>query len=129
MTTSIQDQYRMSDTRKPDGVHVVFRRECLRDWDAEMDFDRITTELSKERYEALVAGDWHFIGIRAVASITLVRNGVSITHELASAGLWGIESDSGEEYLEEVYRDEVCNLQADMMFMADMLAMADKLSA
>lgn len=53
--------------------------------------------------------EWHFLGIQARATIK-IPHGVNpecwITAELQSPGLWGIESDSGREYFEEVYRDE-----------------------
>jgi hypothetical protein len=50
-----------------------------------------------------------FIGIRAKATI---KNPLRqqpqcwITSELFSPGLWGIESDSGDWYFDQVYQDE-----------------------
>jgi hypothetical protein len=61
------------------------------------------------RLKSWLDGDWHFVAIRARATIKLPygRNpDCWITSELFSPGLWGIESDSGREYFEEVYRDE-----------------------
>ena len=53
--------------------------------------------------------EWHFLGIRARATIK-VPYGINpdcwITSELLSPGLWGIESDSGDRYFQEVYREE-----------------------
>ncbi len=53
--------------------------------------------------------EWHFIGIRAKAVIK-IPHGTNpecwITSELFSPGLWGIESDSDQEYFEQVYQDE-----------------------
>ncbi|MGH7086046.1 MAG: hypothetical protein ACREFN_13760 [Acetobacteraceae bacterium] len=54
-------------------------------------------------------GEWRFVGIRARAAIKIPcgwNPDCWIGSELFSPGLWGIESDSGEEYFEEVYRDE-----------------------
>src|ERR1700752_413320 len=54
-------------------------------------------------------GEWHFVGIRARATIK-VPYGINpqcwITSELLSPGLWGIESDSGDEYFLQVYQEE-----------------------
>ena len=61
------------------------------------------------RMKAWLAGDWHFLGIRARATIKIPHGSnpdCRITSELLSPGLWGIESDSGDEYFQEVYRDE-----------------------
>jgi hypothetical protein len=54
-------------------------------------------------------GEWQFVGIRAKATIKIpygINPQCWITAELLSPGLWSIESDSGAEYLQEVYREE-----------------------
>jgi hypothetical protein len=61
------------------------------------------------RLKAWRNDEWHFIGIRAKANIKIPygRNPVCwITADLLSPGLWGIESDSGDRYFEQVYQDE-----------------------
>jgi hypothetical protein len=61
------------------------------------------------RLKAWFDGGWYFLGIRARATIKLPYGSNPdcwISSELYSPGLWGIESDSSEEYFEEVYRDE-----------------------
>ena len=53
--------------------------------------------------------EWHFVGIRARATINIPYGANPqcwITAELMSPGLWGIESDSSDAYLQEVYREE-----------------------
>lgn len=60
-----------------------------------------------DRMEALNAGDWSFIGIRACADVTIGETRQSIY----SGGLWGIESDSEESYLAEIERDEMADLR------------------
>mgnify|MGYP001563591920 CR=1 FL=1 len=66
------------------------------------DFKRIT-ELEK--------GYFSFIGIAAEAVVKYPVFGDSFRLEtLSSAGLWGIESDSGD-YLKEVKRDELASLK------------------
>ena len=54
-------------------------------------------------------GEWHFVGIRARATINIPYGANPqcwITSELLSPGLWGIESDSGNAYLQEVFLEE-----------------------
>ncbi len=59
------------------------------------------------RLDAFNRGDWSFIGIQAEATIFVPIGGNSFsTYTLTSLGVWGIESDSGEDYLKEVYDDE-----------------------
>lgn len=50
-----------------------------------------------ERLAAYYAGDWGTVGVR----VEVLRHGV----QLAVASVWGIESDSGEDYFAEVARD------------------------
>jgi hypothetical protein len=61
------------------------------------------------RLNAWRKGDWHFVGVRAKA-ILKIPHGINpdcwITSSLLSPGLWRIESDSGDEYFREVYREE-----------------------
>jgi hypothetical protein len=61
------------------------------------------------RLDAWRKGEWHFIGVRARATIK-VPHGINpqcwITSELLSPGLWGIESDSGDEYFLQVCQEE-----------------------
>jgi len=61
------------------------------------------------RLKAWRNDEWHFVGIRARATIKIPHGSNPecwITTELVSPGLWGIESDSGAEYFEQVYQDE-----------------------
>ena len=60
-----------------------------------------------ERMESLQRGNWQFIGIKAEAKITV--NGI-IQH-ISSGGLWGIESDIGDDYIEEVEKAELSDLK------------------
>lgn len=59
--------------------------------------------LRRETYET---SNWHMIGIQAVAKI--VVEGVRQT--IRSGGLWGIESDSGKDYLNEVANEQQAEL-------------------
>ena len=53
--------------------------------------------------------EWHFVGIYARATIKIPYGANPqcwITAELQSPGLWGIESDSGDDYFRQVYQEE-----------------------
>ena len=59
------------------------------------------------RMEALNAGQWSFVGIRAEAEIRVD----GIIQHISSGGLWGIESDSDDSYLDEVANEELHQLK------------------
>lgn len=63
-----------------------------------------------ERMESLNAGNWGFIGVQAEAQIEI--DGISQT--ITSGGLWGIESDSGAEYLAGVAEEELNELRTQL---------------
>lgn len=67
-----------------------------------------SVEQDYHRMEAYNRGDWHMVGIRAVAEI--VVNDVRQT--ITSGGLWGIESDSDKEHLAEVGREQLTGLRS-----------------
>jgi hypothetical protein len=78
-----------------------------------------------ERMESLNAGHWSFIGIRAECEVNLpyqVNRGCvkgrevyhNVKEVLSSSGLWGIESDSEESYLESVEKDELADLRSQL---------------
>ena len=69
------------------------------------DYDRIT-ELEK--------GYWHFMG----CTVTLSVDGI----ELDGDGLWGIESDCGDDYIAEVERESIASLMHDIPEHKDKLA-------
>lgn len=57
-----------------------------------------------KRMESGNHGDWSFIGIRAIADVQIEGD---IVQEIKSGGLWGIESDSGDDYIQEVSQEEL----------------------
>lgn len=65
-----------------------------------------------KRMEAGMAGEWHLVGVRAEAEVTLAGNTVQI---LTSGGLWGIESDSDASYFAEVEKEELDNLKSELL--------------
>jgi len=65
-----------------------------------------------DRVESLNRGDWCFIGLRAEAE---VQTSSDVVQRITSGGLWGIESDSGREHLEETQREELAQLKAELI--------------
>lgn len=61
--------------------------------------------------KVLVINDYteeNSIGIRAEAKILIpTEPGNYIVQEINSGGLWGIESDASEEYIEEIAEDQI----------------------
>lgn len=60
-----------------------------------------------DRMEDYNRGGWCFVGVRAVATV-YVNN---VRQELSSGGLWGIESDSGNEYFAQVAGEQIAELR------------------
>lgn len=60
-----------------------------------------------EREDAYRDGDFTFVGVRAEAEVAIG----GIIQTLTSGGLWGIESDSGKEYVEEIAGEEWSELR------------------
>lgn len=65
-----------------------------------------------KRMEGLNNGNWQFIGIIAKAEIVTSNDTLQT---IRSGGLWGIESDAGDDYLEEVGKEELENLRSELM--------------
>jgi hypothetical protein len=66
-------------------------------------------EQDQARLKAWRNDEWHFVGIRAKATIKIPHGSNPecwITSDLSSPGLWGVESDSGDEYFQQVYQEE-----------------------
>jgi hypothetical protein len=72
------------------------------------DLNPDTSWLEGARLEAFNAGEFAFVGVRAEVQVRDWQAGTCT--DVTSAGLWGIESDSGVEYLTEVGRDELASL-------------------
>src|SRR5208337_2611859 len=61
----------------------------------------------EDRKKEYARGEFSFVGVRAEAEI--VVDGILQT--IVSGGLWGIESDAGDEYIKEVGGDEYNDLR------------------
>ena len=51
-------------------------------------------------------GGFDYIGVRAAVELPIPFGKDRILTRIESPGLWGIESDSGEEYLDSVFQEE-----------------------
>ncbi len=65
-----------------------------------------------DRQTAYNRGDFSFVGIYVTAETTVFypERNWGTTQSFRSAGLWGIESDSGIEYFQQVAHDEALSL-------------------
>ena len=65
-----------------------------------------------ERMESYERQNWCMTGIKAVAKIQTSEDGKDwLCNEISSGGLWGIESDCGEDYKKEVADDQLAELR------------------
>lgn len=74
--------------------------------------------LEQEGFEDRLAqyrrGDFRLVGIRAVATVVTRNGDMSNIDRVTSPGLWSVESDSTQAYLEEVAREELAELRAEL---------------
>lgn len=66
-----------------------------------------------ERMESLNRGDWCFIGIGAEAEVW--NAATQVTQKIRSGGLWGIESDSDDGFIEEEERNQLADLRTELL--------------
>lgn len=71
-----------------------------------------SVEQDYQRMEAYNRGDWHMVGVWAEARVQLTDQGAVQT--IRSGGLWCIESDSEDGYLDEVEREELTALEREL---------------
>lgn len=85
-------------------AQVIISQEVLDDSDADaswLEQDDFADRLAEYR-----AGDFSFVGVRATALIRVPYGKDFIETRISSPGLWGIESDSGQAYFDEVFQEE-----------------------
>lgn len=64
------------------------------------------------RFERLNRGDWFYMGIMAEATVKYsIGQGNYRLENFTSGGLWGIESDSDNDYIAEVEKNELNDLK------------------
>ncbi len=71
-------------------------------------------EQDYQRSQAYCRNEWSVVGIRAAVELPIPYGKDRILTRIESPGLWGIESDSGEDYLDSVFQEESAIL-ADML--------------
>ena len=77
----------------------------------EPDANPADAEANAERLAAYRAGEWRCIGIRARAAFLIGLGRAAMIQTIESPGLWGIESDSDPDYLDEVFAEEARTLR------------------
>lgn len=110
----------------PQRVRFEFEREIIEDEHPDLSwleadrgrYDDVEDAEDRQRYEAedrrrleAYGSSWWMIGVRAKVTVWVPIGGNSFTrYELTSAGVWGVESDSGEEYLAEIFDEQKAEL-------------------
>lgn len=76
--------------------------------------------LNLRRKRAYENGDWEMCGVRLAADVVIEHAGrTDEVLTLTTPGVWGIESDSGEEYFRETATDDSGMLQDDLEALFD----------
>lgn len=63
------------------------------------------------RLERLFNGDWNYMGVIAKAEYV---SGNQVTQTIRSGGLWGIETDSGGDYIKQVEDEQLSELRKEL---------------
>lgn len=67
----------------------------------------------KARLDAYYKGDWHYVGVCCDISIKTETNW-AIPTVIGRSSVWGVESDSGEDYFKELAKDQIAEAWADI---------------
>jgi hypothetical protein len=76
-------------------------REVIPDMDPDTSYLEEEGEFA-DRLAAYRRGEFGYVGVRATVNVPVG----GVTQTITSAGLWGIEDDSDEEYMNKVFREE-----------------------
>jgi hypothetical protein len=106
------------DTKREDGVYVRYEKVEQYD-DLSGNPKLVIPGIPRERLRAFQGNEWHFIGVRAKAIVEVVQAQTAVRYEFLSPGLWGVESDSDEEYLKSVFEDECEILKNDLALIGE----------
>ena len=68
----------------------------------------------EDRLQQYRHGGFDYVGVRATVEVPIPYGKDRILVKIESPGLWGIESDSGEDYLQSVFQEET-DILADML--------------
>lgn len=95
-------------------AQISFSRVLVADHDMTPDSKGDET-MTRPRRASWHRDEWHYVGVIARAEIKIPYGNLNpdcwITARMDSPGLWGVESDSGEKYFAEVYREELATLR------------------
>jgi hypothetical protein len=75
--------------------------------DEDPDTSFLDQEDFEDRRKEFERGDFSFVGVRAEAEIVVD----GIVQTITSGGLWGVESDAGDEYIQSVAAEEYADLR------------------
>lgn len=103
-------QFNYCYTKKPNGCYIQIVRIVKPDDDPDISY-LAQEEGFENRLTAYENGDFDLLHIAAEARCMIVTNGTGILINIRSPGRNGVESDSGEDYLDELYQDEVATLK------------------
>ena len=70
---------------------------------------------NRRRLQALERGEWEPVGIRLVAEVAVtVGGGETQRCRFLTPGVWGVESDSGDDYFQDIADEEAPMLADDL---------------
>mgnify|MGYP001558118327 FL=1 len=75
----------------------------------------------KARLDAYYRGDWHYVGVCCDIRIKTETNW-TIPTVIGRSSVWGVESDSGEDYFKDLAEDQIAEAFADIERMKKALA-------
>ena len=93
---------------------------CKSDFDQQIipddcpDTSYLEQEEFEDRRQQYRQGEFDFVGVRAAVELPIPYGKDRIITRIESPGVWGIETDSGEDYLDSVFQEESAIL-ADML--------------
>ena len=71
------------------------------------------TDEDYKRMEAYNNGEWYMVGVKAFAKVHQL--GGTVIQGMESGGLWGVESDSGEDYFKELAQEQLRELRCELL--------------
>lgn len=100
------------DPKNWDHVSKEMKKEVIKKYGSLKKADYSYALADYERMEQLNNGYFSFIGISAEAKVLTSYDGKNwLINTLSSGGLWGIESDSDSEYINEVQSEQLAELK------------------
>lgn len=121
---TVPEEYQQAPDKMQDGYWPSLDKDDDGYIGDKTDDDELDAEYAKarKRFNDWENGIWYYVGVVAKLTIYIPSGGTSF-HVLTvqSAGLWGIESDSGE-YLDDVYQEQKAELKSELDTLAEALS-------